>query len=113
MNNDYLEDIIQRLNDCLPEAHVGQNNMVLAADEDVSYEGTARRVRRQSLIRPDQFQEKIAPALAGGPSWIHANVIPMPDSRFLVTIAAGARIGNSHPSINISHELGRMVETTN
>ncbi len=110
-----VNDIIQRLNDCWPKAqeHVSQGNILLAADADVTYEGTARRISRQSLVRPEQFQEKIGPTLAGGPSWIHANVIPMPDSRFLVTIAAGARIGNAHPSINISHELGRLVETTN
>ncbi len=111
-----LAQIIQRLNHWLsdPSLVVTEENALFVRDNAVEYPADNRSrccgVRREDLITADQFSQAFGELPSGGPSWIHANLIPFSDSRFLITIIAGEKIGNSHPSINISYEPDKTAE---
>jgi len=47
--------------------------------------------------------------IAQGRSWIHANLIPIDDKNFLITIQAGEKVGNPNPSVNVSFEPNHLV----
>ena len=108
----YLDAILEAMNCALPVEHVPVTsaNTLFVSDADVDYWGQARRVHHGRLISPQQSQTRLVPLLEGGPSWIHANLVPLRGAGFLVTVAAGARVGNPRPSINVSHELNRLAE---
>jgi hypothetical protein len=106
----WLEDIVETLNDFLQRegmAPIETAQIMLALDKDLvvtRQPGEKYAVARSRLIRPEQFNELIAPLFVGGPSWVHANLDWMEDGRPLVTIAVGALVGNPRPSINVSYE---------
>lgn len=114
--NSTLAQIIQRLNHWLsdPSLLVTEENALFVRDAAVKYPtGNRSRcygVRQEDLIPAEKFSWAFGDLLSGGPSWIHANLIPFGESRFLITIIAGAKIGNPHPSINISYEPDKTAE---
>lgn len=106
------QEILDRLHSWLPDNRSAPTaaNTLFARDADIESEGANRRIREAHLMSPAQSEGVIAGWLEGGPSWLHANLIPMRGGRFLVTVAAGAPVGSPRPSINLSHELDKVVE---
>lgn len=114
--SDTCVQIFQHLNHWLsdPSLVVTEENTVFVRDDAVEYpaDGHSRRyrVRQEDLIATDQFSWAFGEMLSGGPDWIHANLVPFGDSRFLITLCAGRKIGNPQPSINISYEPNKTAE---
>ena len=104
--NDYLAQILSRLNEWLSvqNLYLTTDNVLFVRDDAVNYEHNPCRVDQTDLVSAAQFDEVFASMLAGGPSWIHANVIPTGNGLFLITMIAGQKIGNPKPSINVSYE---------
>ena len=90
--------------------HFAESNVLFAHDADVEYKAAQCQVNLEDLVTAAQFNQAFAPMLAGGPSWIHVNVIPFKAGGLLVTLAAGKKIGNPRPSINASCEPDKTAE---
>jgi hypothetical protein len=106
----YLQQIFSRLNWLLKEngyPPLITENIVFALEENVVYEERCK-VQRSKLIAVSQF-DSFTSLFAGGPSWIHANLVLSNTEPNLITIRVGSSIGNPHPSINASIEK-REVE---
>ena len=110
--SDYLTQILSALNQNLSVHNVRftERSVVFIQDDAVEYGAKKRWVHREQMIPSERFAEAFASLLADGPSWIHANAVPFEGNRFLITLAAGRKIGNSQPSINISYEPDKTAE---
>lgn len=111
-SDDYQRRILETVDSLLSHAGappVASEDLVFAFEGDLRYEREHRMISRSKLVPPEEFSERIAPSLGGGPSWIHVNIIPMAGNCLLVTIRSGAKIDNPVPSINASHELHRFA----
>lgn len=110
--NDSLAQILSRLNEWTSERnlHFTETNVLFVRDDAVNYSAESVCVQQQHLVTAEQFQQAFGPMLAGGPSWIHANVIPLGGQRFIVTLIAGQKIGSPKPSINVSYEPEKTAE---
>jgi hypothetical protein len=110
--NDYLTQILNALNQWLSARDVRftEKNLLFVRDDAVEYEAAKRRVHQEQMVTAERFSDAFASLLAGGPSWIHANAVPFGDGWFLITLAAGRKIGNPQPSINVSYEPEKQAE---
>lgn len=110
--NSYLTQILDALNQWLSARDVRftEENVLFIRDDAVEYGAEKRRVHQEQLVTAERFSDAFALLLAGGPSWIHANVVPFEDDRFLITVAAGRKIGSPRPSINVSYEPEKRAE---
>ncbi len=116
--SDYLTQILLRLNQSQwlldKKLCLTQENVLFARDDAVEYPVNGYehkyRVCREDLVTAERFPEAFEAMLAGGPDWIHSNLIPMSDSRFLVTVIAGQKINNPRPSMNTSYEPNKLAE---
>ena len=108
---DCVTQILGRLNRWLSERGVRftGSNVLFVRDDAVRYMTETRRVPDGQTATAERFPEAFASLLAGGPSWIHANATPLGD-RFLITLAAGQKIGSPCPSINVSYEPDKQAE---
>ncbi len=110
--NDYLAQIFHALNQwqLARDVRFTEGNVLFVRDDAVEYGAEERRVHQEQVVSAERFTATFAPLLAGGPSWIHANVVPFGENRFLITVAAGRQIGNPRPSINVSYEPEKQAE---
>lgn len=110
--NDTPTQILHALNQWLPacNARFNENNVLFVRDDAVEYDAEKRWVHQEQMVSAERFSDAFAPLLAGGPSWIHANAVPMTGGGFLITIAAGQKIGSLHSSINVSYEPEKQAE---
>jgi len=112
MSKGYAQEIVEALNWLLKEQgrpSLEINSILFVMDTDVSYEGEWT-VPASKLIRQEQLDELIKPIITGGPSWIHAYLLPTTDHQSLITLRFGASIGNPTPSINVSIEINWFVK---
>ncbi len=98
----------QWLSDC--DARFDESNVLFVRDDAVEYGAEKRWVHQEQMVSAERFSDAFAPLLTGGPSWIHANAVPMNGGGFLITVAAGQKTGISHPSINVSYEPEKQAE---
>ncbi len=116
--SDYLTQILLRLNQSQwpldKKLCLTQENVLFVPDDAVEYPVNEYEhkyhVCREDLVTAERFPEAFEAMLAGGPDWIHSNLIPMSDSRFLVTVIAGQKINNPRPSMNTSYEPDKLAE---
>lgn len=110
--NDYLTQILDALNQWLSvrDVRFTERNLLFVRDDAVEYEAEKRWVHQEQLVTAERFSDAFASLLTGGPSWIHANAVPLSGDRFLITVAAGRKIGNPQPSINVSYEPEKQAE---
>lgn len=106
---DYKELILSELNKLLRHHRlppVGGERVYFTPDEAVSREDWT--VSRSDILEGDSAGNFLN-AAAEGRSWIHADLIPTHDESFLITISVGERVGNPHPSVNVSFEPTHRV----
>ena len=110
--DNYPAQILARLNDWLSDRnlHFTMSNVLFARDADVEYIAEKCYVNQENLVTAEQFPQTFRRMLDGGPSWVHANAIPLGGQRFIVTLIAGQKIGNPIPSLNVSYEPEKMAE---
>jgi hypothetical protein len=101
----YLQEIIDELTQLLApkgKTPLRLADVIFARDDDVTY-GTECQIHRSKLVEASRF-DSFLPLFAGGPSWIHANLILSSVKPYLITIRTGSLVGNPSPSINVSVE---------
>lgn len=111
--SNYPERIITAINRILGtvrgqriESH---HDALFCLDDDVDY-GSVWRISRSKLIPTAKLSEVLEQLAARGPGWIHANFVDTNESLPLITLRAGEGVGALVPSINISTEIGNVVE---
>lgn len=106
------QEIYDALNAWVPKelVRLDSDNAVFALDADVDYTGRTLRIDETRVLSQSQFEDTLARLFAVGPEWVHANLIPTSDGRFLVAVSAGAGVGHSRPTLNLSHELDKIVQ---
>lgn len=112
MGTNSVSEIIKAVNRFLRVKRrrtVREDEVIFVMDEDVSY-GQTWHVHRSKLMTSEQFGLKMIELLARGPSWIHANFIPTNAQKSLITIRAGASVGNNFPPINVSLEIDKVID---
>lgn len=89
-----------------------EENVLFVQDAAVKYPAGSRQcsVWQEDLVAAEQFSSAFGEMLTGGPVWIHANLIPFGDNRFLITLCAGRKVGNPQFSLNLSFEPNRTAE---
>lgn len=112
MSSNYAERIIAVVNHLLANARSQQidgKTVRFCMDSDVDY-GAVWIIQRSRLIPKSKLSEVFDQLLAGGPSWIHGNLVATNESLPLLTIRVGENVGNPNPSINASVEIDKVVE---
>ncbi len=107
--------MLNALNDALPPGTelVTAKNAVFAWEREVSFQTQLYQVPSEALVRAEDFPGPFASSRAAGPDWWNASLIPLMDSGFLITIAAGRGVGNPCPSLNVSYQRQALAEIIN
>ena len=109
--DEYINKFIEGFNNFLVRKgreKIQLNDVILSKDEDLSYDNWT--ILREKLISAEKFQEVFSEGLKAGPFWIHANLVPLEDSRQLITICMGKGEGCSQPRIDLSIEINKVVK---
>jgi len=84
--------------------------ILFALDSDISFGSTASAtVAAERLKGIAEFARTLEGHVSGGPSWVHLNLLESSDGRCIVTLAFGAKVGNPHPSVNVSVDKDTRV----
>jgi hypothetical protein len=100
-------DALRELLSAHGQTHVDLGSVPFVLDENVAY-GDTCFVSRSQLVDVDQF-DLLAPHLAGGPGWVHANLLLSDAHQHVITIKTGDRVGNPEPTLNVSFEPASVV----
>ena len=95
---DYQTIIQSHLNDLLRrngQSSLEGEQIHFASEYAVFYEDWTIH---ESKILEGKLVNNFLQTTAKGRDWIHANLIPINDENFLITIRAGAKVGNPNPS---------------
>jgi hypothetical protein len=111
MTPSYSSQIIGRIydtfSDDIPWSFDDLARANFAPDDEVQYETTGDAVVSEHCVVGYNEVDKVFSAdLAGGPSWIHANLLRARGGEPFITLRIGPPVGNPHPTINVSRETG-------
>ena len=89
-----------------------EDNVLFVQDAAVRYSAGSWQcgVRQEDLVAKEQFASAFREMLTGGPGWVHANLIPFGDGRFLITLCAGRKVGNPQFNLNLSFEPDKTAQ---
>ncbi len=105
MTNSFTKNILKRLNSFLNTMNhspITTNNLFFVLDDKIGY-GVEPVVSGLSLISSEQIEETVDPLMSKGPSWVHANLVPVGKLN-IITLRFGEQVGNPNPNVNVSYE---------